>query len=48
MPARRLALVGGWWLVAAAGLMFGTAASADEVFSARNAVTLLGAQGYIV
>ena len=43
MPARRLALVCGW-LIAAAALLIGTAASADEVFSARTVVTLPGTQ----
>lgn len=43
MPARRLALVCGW-LVAAAPVLFGAAASADEIFSAKTAVTLPGTQ----
>lgn len=41
MPARRLALLCGW-LVAASPLLFGAAASADEVFSAKTAITLPG------
>ena len=42
MPARKLTLCG--WLVAAALLLFGTAASADETFTARTAVSLPGTQ----
>lgn len=41
MPAHRLALWGGL-LVTAASLLIGTAASADEVFSARTVVALPG------
>ena len=43
MPAGRLALVCGW-LVAAAPFLFATAASADESFTARKAITLPGTQ----